>query len=101
MTPSGELRTISNSDLFHAFNRLCDVDDKSVATYFGYANQILEEHSVPPLPVDTIGQIVQSAFAVQTLFFGACLRHPTRAEQYQVFEAFVSSCVTPQKRNQP
>jgi hypothetical protein len=38
--------------------------------------------------------IVQSALAVQCLYFDACLHDPDKTELHQVFEMFLMACVT-------
>ena len=69
--------------------------NKSFARYVACAIQALHENDLVPPDEDHITLIVESALAVQSLFFAPCLRRPEQAELHHVFEEFVVSCVMP------
>jgi hypothetical protein len=76
--------------------------NKSFASYVGYAIQILHENDLVPPEEDRVTLIVESALAAQSLFFVASLHHPEQAELHQIFEAFVLNCIMPpEKRSYP
>jgi len=76
--------------------------NKSFARYVTYAIQALEEYNLVLPDADRMTLIVESALAVQRLFFAVSLSHPEPDELHQVFEAFVVSCILPpEKRSNP
>jgi hypothetical protein len=76
--------------------------NKTLADYINYAIQLFQECDLPLPDEDHIILIVESALAVQNLFFTTCLRRPEQVELHQVFEAFLVSCVLPpEKRSNP
>src|ERR1035441_632720 len=68
--------------------------DSSPTIYFRFAAQILSEHDLALPEPDQLNLTVQSALAVQSVYFAACLHHPDKAELDEVFEMFLLACVT-------
>jgi hypothetical protein len=75
--------------------------DSSPTIYLRFAEQILSEHDLALPEPEQLNLIVQSALAVQSLYFDACLHHPDTTELYEVFENFLVTCLTtiPEKEN--